>query len=30
VGPLLGEMRQHGYWLSDEILNVAIRLAGES
>lgn len=30
VGPLLVEMRQRGYWLSDEILNVAIRLARET
>jgi predicted nucleic acid-binding protein len=29
VGPLLVEMRQRGYWLSDELLVVAIRLAGE-
>jgi predicted nucleic acid-binding protein len=30
VRPLLVEMRQRGYWLSDEILNLAVRLAGES
>ena len=29
VRPLLDEMRQRGYWLSDEILNVATALAGE-
>jgi predicted nucleic acid-binding protein len=29
IGPLLIEMRQRGYWLSDEILDVAARLAGE-
>jgi predicted nucleic acid-binding protein len=30
VSPLLTEMRQRGYWLSDEILDVAARWAGES
>jgi len=30
VRPVLVEMRQRGYWLSDEILNLAVRLAGES
>jgi predicted nucleic acid-binding protein len=30
VGPVLVEMRQRGYWLSDEILVLAARLAGES
>jgi predicted nucleic acid-binding protein len=30
VGPLLLKMRQRGYWLSDEILDVAARLAGEN
>jgi predicted nucleic acid-binding protein len=30
VRPLLDEIRQQGYWLSDELLDVAARLAGES
>jgi predicted nucleic acid-binding protein len=30
VGPLLIEMRQRGYWLSDEVLDVAAQLAGET
>ena len=30
VRPVLVEMRQRGYWLSDEILNLAASLAGES
>jgi predicted nucleic acid-binding protein len=30
VRPLLEEMRQHGYWLSDELLDIATRLAGEA
>jgi predicted nucleic acid-binding protein len=30
VCPVLVEMRQRGYWLSDEILILAVRLAGES
>ena len=30
VGPLLKEIRDQGYWLSDELLAVAIQLAGES
>lgn len=30
VRPLLAEMRQQGYWLSDEVLDVAARLAGEA
>ena len=29
VCPLLNEARQQGYWLSDEALNVAAKLAGE-
>jgi predicted nucleic acid-binding protein len=27
---LLEEMRQHNYWLSDELLTIATRLAGEA
>lgn len=30
VRSLLEEMRQHGYWLSDELLDIASRLAGEA
>jgi len=30
VRPLLEEIRQGGYWLSDEILDIATRLAGET
>ena len=30
VRSLLEEMRQHSYWLSDELLDIAIRLAGEA
>jgi len=30
VGPVLTEMRDRGYWLSDEILAVAARLAEET
>lgn len=30
VRPILVEMRHRGYWLSDEILGVAARLAGEA
>jgi hypothetical protein len=30
VRPLLEEIRQRGYWLSDELLDVAARLAGEA
>jgi predicted nucleic acid-binding protein len=30
VRPLLNEIRQHGYWLSDELLDVAAKMAGES
>jgi predicted nucleic acid-binding protein len=30
VRPLLDEMRRRGYWLSDEILDAASRLAGEA
>jgi predicted nucleic acid-binding protein len=30
VRPLLEEIRQQGYWLSDEIMELAARLAGES
>jgi len=30
VRPLLEEIRQRGYWLSDAILDVAARLVGES
>ena len=29
VRSLLKEMRQHNYWLSDELLDIATRLAGE-
>lgn len=29
VRPLLDELRHHGYWLSDDVLNVATRMAGE-
>jgi predicted nucleic acid-binding protein len=30
VLPLLQEVRQRGYWLSDALLDVAARLAGET
>jgi predicted nucleic acid-binding protein len=30
VGPVLVDMRQRGYWLSDELLAVGVRLAGET
>ena len=30
VRPLLDDVRQRGYWLSDELINVAAKLAGES
>ena len=30
VAPLLEEMRQKGYWLSDNVLAVAAKLAGET
>jgi len=30
VRSLLEEMRQHNYWLSDELLEIATRLAGEA
>jgi predicted nucleic acid-binding protein len=30
VRPSLEEIRQQGYWLSDEIIELAARLAGES
>jgi predicted nucleic acid-binding protein len=30
VRPLLERIRQQGYWLSDELLDVAARLAGET
>ena len=30
VCPLLDQVRQQGYWLSDETLNVAAKLAGEA
>jgi predicted nucleic acid-binding protein len=30
VRSLLEEMRQHNYWLSDELLDIATRLAGEA
>jgi len=30
VGPLLGELRYRGYWLSDDVLQTAKRLAKES
>ena len=29
VGSLIEELRNHGYWLSDEVIEVARRLAGE-
>ncbi len=29
VGPLLIKLRQNGYWLSDQVVEVAKRLAGE-
>ena len=29
VRPVLEEIRRRGYWLSDEILDVAAKLAGE-
>jgi len=29
VGPIIGELRSKGYWISDEVINVARRLAGE-
>jgi len=29
VSPLIDELRNKGYWLSDEVFNVARRLAGE-
>jgi len=29
VGPIIGELRNKGYWISDEVINVARRLAGE-
>lgn len=29
VRPLLEEIRNHGYWLSDEVIEVARKLAGE-
>ena len=29
IGPLLDELRQAGYWLSDEIIGIAKGLAGE-
>jgi predicted nucleic acid-binding protein len=29
VGPLLRDIRQQGYWLSDEMLEIAAKLAGE-
>lgn len=29
VGVLLSEMRERGYWLSDKVIEVAKRLAGE-
>jgi predicted nucleic acid-binding protein len=30
VRPLLNEIRQKGYWLSEELLDAAAKLAGES
>jgi uncharacterized protein len=30
VRPVLEQMRARGYWLSDELLDVAARLAGEA
>ncbi|MBI3328831.1 MAG: DUF3368 domain-containing protein [Nitrospinae bacterium] len=30
VRPVLAQMREYGYWLSDELLDVAAQLAGES
>ena len=29
VGPLLAELRRNGYWLSDQVIEMAKRLAGE-
>jgi predicted nucleic acid-binding protein len=29
IGSLVDELRTHGYWLSDEVTEVAKRLAGE-
>lgn len=29
VGPIIEELRNKGYWISDEVINVARRLAGE-
>jgi len=29
VGSLIEELRKAGYWLSDEIVEIAIKLAGE-
>ncbi len=29
VGILIKELRENGYWLSDEIMKIAIKLAGE-
>jgi uncharacterized protein len=30
VGPVLETIRRHGYWLSDAVVETAMRLAGES
>jgi len=30
VGPVLDTIRNHGYWLSDAVVETAARLAGES
>jgi uncharacterized protein len=30
IGPVLETIRGHGYWLSDAVLEMAMRLAGES
>ena len=30
VGPVLEIIRRHGYWLSDAVVETAMRLAGES
>lgn len=29
VSPLFQDLRQAGYWISDEIVDIALRLAGE-
>jgi predicted nucleic acid-binding protein len=29
IGPLIDDLRTHGYWISDEIADMSKRLAGE-